>query len=59
MEIGYGSPSTIINTSNIEKTQLDSISYLDDKNILTFLMKFKVLSSVVIIQSSLEGKLSK
>ena len=53
-----GSPSTIIkSTSNIEKTHLDSISYLDDKKYINILNEGKVLSSVVIIQKNLEGNL--
>ena len=53
-----GSPSTIIkSTSNIEKTQLDSISYLDDKKYINILNEGKVLSSVIIIQKNLEGNL--
>ena len=54
-----GSPSTIIkSTSNIEKTQVDSISYLDDKKYFYILDQGKVLSSVLIIQKNLEENLN-
>ena len=50
-----GSPNTIIkSTSSIEKTQLDSICYLDDKKYITLLNEGKLLSSVIIIQKNLK-----
>ena len=54
-----GSPRTIIqSTANIEKTQLDSICYLDDKKYINLLNEGKVLSSVIIIKKNLVENLN-
>ena len=54
-----GPPNTIVrSTSNIEKTKLDSICYLDDKKYISLLLEGKVISSVIIIQKNIEEKSS-
>ncbi len=49
-----GSPSAIIkSTASIEKTQLDSICYIDDTKYINLLYEGKVVSSAILIQKNI------